>query len=210
MIEKVHIRIRYDRRLGPSALLTTVLLVAILFGYLLWRPVQVVANLQTAGVAQSLQSTAATTALMRGYYLTKAFYTGDIPSYACADGYHMASLWEIIDPSNLDYNTDLGYTTPDSGQGPPTWLSTAWMRTGYDSTGDVTDAAGQANCNAWSSAGASDWGTYVYLNDQWDVEVDVSVWRATTGLCTNELRVWCVVDRVGFDVFIPLVLRSFM
>ena len=55
----------------------------------------------------------------RKFYLTQTGFTGSQALTACANGYHMASLWEILDPSNLRYNTTLGFTTQDSGFGPP-------------------------------------------------------------------------------------------
>jgi hypothetical protein len=46
----------------------------------------------------------------------------------------MASMWEISDPSNLRYDTQLGVTTADSGFGPPAGTSFVaffgWVRTG--------------------------------------------------------------------------------
>ena len=56
----------------------------------------------------------------RQFYLTSALAIGDEALTACAAGYHMASLWEITDLSNLRYNTSLGQASGDSGQGPPT------------------------------------------------------------------------------------------
>ena len=54
----------------------------------------------------------------RSFYLTQTEHTGSQALTACAEDYHMASLWEILDPSNLRYNTELGYTRADSGSGP--------------------------------------------------------------------------------------------
>src|SRR5437899_259888 len=71
----------------------------------------------------------------RSFYLTKATHKGFAGETACALGYHMASLWEIHEPSNLSYNTTLGLTGKDTGQGPPSGLS-GWIRTGY---GDTTE-----------------------------------------------------------------------
>ena len=74
---------------------------------------------------------------------------------ACAQGYHMSSLREIFDTSNLRYDTDLGQTLADSGFGPPNFFG--WIRTGALATGD--NIPGRGNCNAWSSASMSDLGT---------------------------------------------------
>jgi hypothetical protein len=56
----------------------------------------------------------------RKFYLTKPFHKADQALSVCAEGYHMASLWEIHDTSNLRYDRELGLTTVDSGFVPPT------------------------------------------------------------------------------------------
>jgi hypothetical protein len=65
----------------------------------------------------------------RKFYLTQDGYDGSQALSACAQGYHMASLWEILDPSNLSYDTSLGATVADSGSGPPN--GSGWIRTGF-------------------------------------------------------------------------------
>ena len=57
----------------------------------------------------------------KSFYLTRVTHNASQALSACAEGYHMASLWEIHDPSNLRYDTELGFTTDDSGFGPPHW-----------------------------------------------------------------------------------------
>jgi hypothetical protein len=84
----------------------------------------------------------------RMFYLTQTAVPGDQALTACAVGYHMASLWEIHEPSNLRYNTRLGVTQDDSGFGPPTGME-GWMRTG--SVNNVQNQPGLANCNSWTS-----------------------------------------------------------
>ena len=68
----------------------------------------------------------------KSYYVTKTSHDGSEALTACAEGYHMASLWEIFDTSNLRYDTQLGATAQDSGLGPPSisGLSEGWIRTG--------------------------------------------------------------------------------
>src|SRR5258708_6276766 len=72
------------------------------------------------------------------YYLTRGTFQGNAVLTACAGGYHPASLWEIRDTSNLQYDTSRGVTQADSGSGPPSeaW---GWIRTGSssNSTGDI-------------------------------------------------------------------------
>ena len=105
----------------------------------------------------------------------------------------MASLWEIHDPSNLRYDTQLGLTKDDSGFGPPT-VTRGWIRTGNVATSLVIPGIG--NCQAWTSADNSDIGTNVSLSARWDETATVvSPWVATPNTCgNNTIHVWCVQD----------------
>jgi hypothetical protein len=135
---------------------------------------------------------------MRQYYLTQnETYVGSQPDEtgACAVGYHLASLWETLDPSNLRYNVNLGQTRMDAGMGPP-GSSFGWVRTGYVSDdGAITDP-GQANCSAWTSGSAGNYGTVVELPSEWKNtdEQDVSVWTAALRECSQAAPAWCVAD----------------
>jgi len=127
----------------------------------------------------------------RKFYLTKTGHKGDTALSACESRYHMASLWEISDPSNVRYNTELGVTTADSGFGPP--FAGGWIRTGFGSdSGD----AGQANCQAWTTGDDTSRGTFVALPSMWNLPNmnRVSPWQAFTFTCNTELPVWCVQD----------------
>jgi len=104
----------------------------------------------------------------------------------------MAALWEIFDTSNLSYDTELGFTQADSGFGPP--IRSGWIRTGNLASG--SHIAGDANCQAWTSAGAKDSGTRVFLINLWN-STSVSVinpWQASPFFCAADERVWCVQD----------------
>src|ERR1700730_18042199 len=78
------------------------------------------------------------TAPIRGYYLTKSTITGSKVLTACASGYHFASIWEILNTSDLHYNTTLRRTNVNSGNGAPAYTSHSttadvpygWIRTG--------------------------------------------------------------------------------
>ena len=128
----------------------------------------------------------------RKFYLTKTEYNGAQALTACAAGYHMASLWEIHDPSNLRYDTELGFTLADSGSGPS--FAGGWIRTGW--IGDVSDTPGIGNCQAWTSANSSDQGTAVGLSLRWALTSvrEVSPWQTATTRCDGGVRVWCVQD----------------
>jgi hypothetical protein len=144
----------------------------------------------------------------RKYYLTTRTHDGGAANAAgvCADGYHFASVWEILDPSHLWYDTDLGSDRPDSGAGPPTGLD-GWIRTGY--AGNTTATPGRGNCSSWSSAAPGDYGTYVSLPTDWTASTaDIHVWVAATGDCSLRLPVWCVSDALRESVYLPLVMRG--
>jgi hypothetical protein len=124
---------------------------------------------------------------------------------ACASGYHMASLWEILDVSNLTYDHDhpAAYTQDDSGYGPPSaWLG--WVRTGYSSSG--TDTAGTGNCLAWSDATASNYGSAAMLSNAWEATPgDIFSWDTASFSCASIGPVWCAGDFQ--TMYLPLILR---
>ena len=126
----------------------------------------------------------------RSYYLTQIEHNGNQALTACAPGYHMASLWEIHDTSNLRYDTALGITLSDSGFGPPSGIG-GWIRTG-SAASNATDV-GRANCINWTSA--SGWGTVASPDPTWDeAPVVISPWSAGVVPCGSTFRVWCVQD----------------
>jgi hypothetical protein len=177
---------------GLLALLIPVLLLAALVVGLAWSQDEAVASNPQAPLRSVQDRPLAASTGMRLYYLTpSAVLTAGLALDACANGYHMASLWEILDPSNLKYNTTLGYGAGihDTGSGPPTWWS-GWVRTGYTANSGTTP--GQANCTAWTSSSGS--GTYISLVDNWTGSKDIHVWTVNTALCANPGHVWCVED----------------
>jgi hypothetical protein len=128
----------------------------------------------------------------RHAYLTNAGYYTNSMLNACASGYHMASLWEILDVSNLTYD----YTHPDakrqsdSGYGPPgAWYG--FVRTGMPTSGSAT--AGTGNCLNWTSVSASDYGVAVILPQGWETAPgEISAWNVTAFPCNTNGPVWCV------------------
>jgi hypothetical protein len=131
----------------------------------------------------------------RRFYLTQTTHNGSQALTACASGYHMASLWEIFDTSNLRYNTVLGVTQDDSGFGPPSGFL-GWMRTGRFAS--AVNSAGGANCDAWTSADAEDFGTAAGLNPDWTGDINpgksIHPWIAFAVFCDITRPVWCVQD----------------
>lgn len=124
----------------------------------------------------------------RSFYLTQTSHTGGQAPSACAEGYHMASIWEIYDPTYLRYDTELGLTEADSGFGPPT-LRFGWVRTGSNAFED--------NCQAYTSANSEFTGVTVALTakNSWTSPArELSPWVAFDNACHGTPRVWCVQD----------------
>ncbi|MBN1217954.1 MAG: hypothetical protein JXM69_03410 [Anaerolineae bacterium] len=177
---------------GLVGLLALALLLAAFGGYLAWGQGEVAAS--------GMQAPLASSAGMRGYYLTQDKYNGANAdgtdgngAGVCASGYHFASLWEIMEPSNLKYDTALGEMNADSGQGPPNSDSDmGWVRTGYDNS--ISDTAGLGNCAAWTSPSSGDRGTWASLPINWTSGQDIHVWWVGPTPCNTSLRVWCVED----------------
>ena len=130
----------------------------------------------------------------RHFYVTAANYNGAQALTACGAGYHFAALWEIADVTGLVY--DAAYpgarTQADIGKGPPaSWFG--WVRTGRESA--VTNTAGTANCDAWTSGTAGEYGTIARLTSTWwGGGADVGPWDASTWACSGIAPVWCVRD----------------
>jgi len=126
---------------------------------------------------------------VRKYYLTTTQVNGNQTLPACANGYHMASLWEILDTSNLKYNTNLGLTADDSGFGPPNNVE-GWIRTGGTSV-NFAGVTGVDNCNAWTTTSGT--GTTLFLPNIWTGSAkEISPWSGGVLSC-NQLRpVWCM------------------
>ena len=197
----VKIRLRYARRSHLTALLALTVLVAAFLGYL--------AVGQSRAAAAEPATPATLPAATRPFYLTKTHFNGSQALGACEPGFHMASLWEILDVSNLRYDPDLGQTLADSGAGPPTALI-GWVRTGYVSSSIAT--AGLGNCQAWTSQLANHSGTVLSLDFAWWTAPNgPATWDTGAFPCIEAWRVWCVADGWqggGLAVFLPLVLRN--
>ena len=141
-----------------------------------------------APASASGEQLSAATDAMRRFYLAGPQVATSAPD-GCATGYHFASLWEILDTSNLVYDTALGVPGPDGGSGPPTtWPG--WVRTGY--TSSSVNTPGQGNCSAWQMT--TGFGTTVRLASDWAAGGDMHAWDASTAPCVNPAHVWCVED----------------
>lgn len=128
----------------------------------------------------------------RAFYLTTTKHTGGEAPNACAVGFRMASLWEIADPSNFRYETLLGVTVDDAGSGPPA-ATPGWIRTGTAASG--FGPAVRANCHAWQSSSARDYGTRARLSPGWYLAAGrASPWFPDDEPCSVPQLVWCVQE----------------
>ncbi len=142
----------------------------------------------------------------RHFYLTQVFYQADEVLTACGPGYHMASLWEILDPSNLiyDYDNPAARTLADSGIGPPS-CRYGWLHTGFDSSN--SPVVGTGNCSAWTSAEAGDFGSVARLSCDWEGAPGlIRPWDAKSPTCNSFTAVWCVADIT--TAYLPLIMRK--
>jgi len=158
------------------------------------RRVVITVLLAGLGLTISIPSLADALDLRRKFYLTSGTFQGADADTACDSRFHMASLYEIFDTSNLKYDTNRGFTFGDSGAGPPSNVN-GWIRTGSDAAS--SGGPGLANCNAWSSSTDGELGTAVRLREEWDAAAGlISPWKAAEGgeqpQCDDFLRVWCV------------------
>ena len=150
----------------------------------------------TKAEVDALIAAAAAADSRRWYYLTTTTHQGDDALTACDSGFHMASIYEILDVSNVRYDTVRGKTWADSGSGPAQYVF-GWVRTGDDAhTGNTV---GYANCNAWTSSSASHYGTMVRLEDpaaqDWNsAATRMSPWQGASVFCSLPTWVWCIED----------------
>ena len=183
---------------GLLAVLALALVVACAVAYLAWG--------QERASAAGSPAPLLVTANMRQYYITPGTFSGAAALGACDSGYHMASLWEILEPSNLRYHTGKGWMVGDSGGGPPAGAS-GWVRTGAGGSSGGT--AGFANCSAWTSSATEHSGTAVWLVAPWTSGLpDIYVWEVATPACDFAQRVWCVENVATATIYLPIVLRQ--
>jgi hypothetical protein len=152
-------------------------------------------SLASVGVAPASSSAPAAVSAPgsgRHFYLTDTSYATNQVKTACAAGYHTASLWEILDVSNLvyDYDHPAAHNKADNGYGPPTYWH-GWVRTGWDSSG--SSSTGTGNCLNWTSTSSANYGVSVRLSRTWETAPgDIFTWDANSFTCNFIGPVWCV------------------
>ena len=145
----------------------------------------------------------------RRFYVTQDEFRGDQALTACAAGFHMASLWEIFEVTHLKYDTTLGRTRSDSGEGPPTSVR-GWIRTGGIGV-PISGIDLQGNCSTWTTlepalvavgttaALTEIWSSYLVIEHESPaprlVPSEIHPWVARSNSCTSPVPVWCVQDR---------------
>lgn len=132
----------------------------------------------------------------RRFYLSTTAHNGANALTACAPGFHMASIWEIFDSTQLSYDTFLGITVEDSGMGPPTDRP-GWIRTGKPDNILVSTPGGHS-CMGYSTTEGL--GTTVRFSHAWGTDFSGSSdlkfpwFTGSTASCNSEPKVWCVED----------------
>ncbi len=134
----------------------------------------------------------------RRFYLSPtSTVTGGEATTACNNGFHMASLWELRDPSHLAFANDLAQlpSSLDLGQGPVSGTAGfGWIRTGSNTNSNTFPGA--ANCLGWISSAIDEFGSLAALDPDWSDAgpTDQSPWQASAVSCNASLKAWCVED----------------
>jgi hypothetical protein len=105
----------------------------------------------------------------------------------------MASVWEVLDPSTLFYDSTLGFTGSNPDGGIPSG-SLGWMRNGVQPYNTAGQPGGFANCLTWTTT--SGVGT-VWSLDPLRILASVSEpspWSPIEFSCAQVAPVWCVED----------------
>jgi hypothetical protein len=130
----------------------------------------------------------------RRFYLSTVLesYPGNQARLGCASGYRMAYLAEISDPSALQYDAQLGFTSAGGGPGLPTNVN-GWIRTGFIGTNNMGNPAGEPNCLDYSTTAGV--GTVVRFASKPLTEGGAwSPWVASQSACTAIQGTWCIED----------------
>jgi hypothetical protein len=154
-------------------------------------------SLAHASAGNVCEDRSCTTDGRKRYYLTnfqtQGSYDGATAANACDSrpGFHMASLWEILDPSTLQYDFTFGEVVELGSEGPPT-ARHGWLRTSNEGG---NNGPGEANCNGATSSDSANLGTISYIARDWGLGAQsTSPWIHQVVPCNTAARVWCVED----------------
>ena len=103
----------------------------------------------------------------------------------------MAAVFELLDLSDFEYDSSLGYTTQDSGSGPP--KTRGWIRNGNSLNGQFT-SCGSTIFDAWTSANQTDTGSVMKPSAGLigAPASGIPRWETQLETCDNAHRIWCV------------------
>jgi hypothetical protein len=132
----------------------------------------------------------------RRYFLSLNQVNGAQALTACESGFHMASRWELMDLSGLEYDGSRGLSLADSGTGPPIPDGTSSAAVGWARTGGPPDSSGQgsANCSGWTDATSSSFGFSPFLQVLWGNGLQDTAWGGLQTSCNGLRHVWCIED----------------
>lgn len=127
---------------------------------------------------------------LRRYFLTLTSYTGgdaDEPS-TCGSGFQFASVAELNNPTELDYDESLGRISGDSGGGPPGVTDgefAGWIRSGQENSVAF-------NCQGWASSADDRSGMRLNWKTTTGLPTRASGWERDLDQCDNLNPVWCI------------------
>lgn len=180
-------------RLSSTLLAITLGILIFLF---LWAALSLGYREAAAGTEPDQNEVPASLAITRKFYLTTDGHKASGAVLVCEQGYHFASMWELLDTSNLAYAGDTGAVWPggDLGSGPPSEMP-GWIRTGYESESD-SGIPGRDNCKNWMSDNSSFSGTTAQLRSDWTTGTGhyLHGWEVTAVDCSQKRAVWCIED----------------
>ena len=127
--------------------------------------------------------------VLRRVLISSTQNTGGEAPEQCPDGFHMASLFEVLDPTSFKW---VGSQFSDAGGGPPSGFP-AWIRTGINGAG-IPITPGQANCELWDSNSSEKFGSVASLVWDTDVTGDAFPWKLDIFSCDTVRPTWCAED----------------
>lgn len=120
------------------------------------------------------------------FYLSSNSVDGAHAFSACAPGFHMASVSELLQPGSLDYDSQLGFPAFDGSRGMPP-ATPGWIRPG--GAGNLAQS-----CQNWTSVNANLKGAMLRL-DLPDSAVGTQYFGSLieyfVANCNGNARVWC-------------------
>ena len=126
----------------------------------------------------------------RRVYVTPGYFEGDEVLTACARGYHLASYWEIREPSNFVYETRLGLTNADYQFGPPAskeaGVTGLWAWLDFGTVPDVT-----YNCNGWTGYAYHGYSASLGMANPASTFYPFNI---QVNRCNMKAHVWCASD----------------